>query len=522
MNKTLKLILLVVCVVIAHFVQSYWAKNVIKQRLSDYHYSEVFTNETGMVYAYDTNVNHKNIDRYRLPLEHEVEDERLIEFIKTIEGFGTLDKTKGLAKAGLTTTGVGNFGGGSTIDLSVAGSVLGNRDVPPVCHEYGSSSMHCKARQVLNRVAEFAVAYQMNRLDERTFDRLILNESCMVNNVYGCSLVASSLWGRPAITDKERIILVSSIRYPITKTNAERLVMYANRICARLKKLDKTKDQCDFYRRDFESISNESVVYPSILNQYIVGSQPLKDKMLLVNGLRRIQNADVEISVKSHDSTPVLLVSNSSYVVMSSGFGRQHNIGSVAKLIALLDADAHYGLPIIQAMGKSSNNGLYRLASDYTSTARLEQQMMSVGLSKLVYDDLITDLSFGGVSASSEDLHALLRALYQRIERMSRANAKALSAAIDIDGGTLSHLKPMMKRYKIKTIIAKSGTHAVCNRQPSGVFGSLAVFVVEKNGRLFSIVIRMHSRNDKQPICVQSACTKLVIQNLVELAIMSL
>lgn len=508
MKKLLTLSVSAILAFLGYGGQDYWTTHILQKHLTEHRYSEVFVNDRGQIIASDPNITPQNIEKYRLPLGYEVHDEQLINYIMTIEGYGNLAKTKGLAKGMLSTLGVGHYGGGSTIDVSVAGSILGNRAIQ------GST-----IGKLFNRTQEMFIANAINQLDDYQRNKVILNEACIYNNVTGCTLTASSLWGRPAKTAKEKVILLSSIRYNITEDNIERLIKYATVQCNRLKKIynDINQNDCHFRPSDFKA--KTTVKYPSTLHQHLMGAKhlPLNDKLFIIQQISQIKHADVEISLK--DATTgelVLLTSNSSKIIQNGGFDETYNIASVAKLITLLDIQAHYPQSMVEAMAKSNNDAILKLAHQSTSGLSLERYMMQAGIA-FNYSDLLVDSAKGRINGSSDNIHHLLATLMVNKPKMTSINQQALSSATSKDG-TLRYVQQFFKKTNIDVVVAKSGTVAVRqNSGEKGVYGNLAVYGLKSNQKNYTLVIRVHAKNNK-PICQAEGCGHANMMKLTELA----
>ncbi|AWY19116.1 hypothetical protein LP123_13970 [Moraxella bovis] len=509
MKKVIALLASFIVALLGYVMQDHWARQSLQKHLIEHRYSEVFVNGKGQIIASDPRITPQNIERYRLPLAYEVYDKQLVRYMMTVEGYGILAKTKGLIKGALSMIGVGHYGGGSTLDVSSAGSMLSQRVAQPDF-----------IGRVFNRGKEMALARVINELDEAQRDVIMLNEVCMYNNVTGCTLVASALWGRPAKTAKERIILISSIRYPITEDNAERLVDYSTVQCNRLRKVydEIAQNDCYFTSSDFKT--KATVKYPSVLHQHLMGANHLSldNKLFAIEQMSKIKNADVEISLK--DATTgelVLLISNSSKIMQNGGFDETYNIASVAKLITLLDIQAHYPQGMVQAMAKSNNDAILKLAHQSTSGLSLERYMMQAGIT-FNYSDLLVDSAKGRVNGSSDNIHHLLSTLIANKPKMTSINQQALSSATSKDG-TLRYVQQFVKKTDIDVVVAKSGTVAVRqNSGEKGVYGNLAVYGLKSpNQKNYTLVIRVHAKNNK-PICQAEGCGHANMMRLTDLA----
>lgn len=504
---------------VAYFVQANWAKRVLQARLGDeYQYREVFVNQKGHVFVSDNRVTDTNMEKLRLPLKYETHDPELIKLIKEIEGFGSKAKAKGYTRAIVSYANGGSVGG-STAMTSTAGSILGQRVI-------GGDIVD----KMLARMKEEVVVFNMTQtLDEKEKEVLMSNELCTYGQLVGCTLVAQALWGRPAAkTFKERMILISSIRYPISDNNADRLVEYAKNKCEWLKTHNQIAldYQCKFDDKDFQK--DEDSIFPVVTNRHIAIKYNLSmpNKLLILKKIEQIKtkdNMDIELSVVDVNSGDLIaIVSNNPYIVSQGGFNGAFSWGSLSKLLLLLDDDTDYGPDMIVAMGESDNDMVAHLANKHTNALILEKKIIETGLQIKHNSNLIHDAAWGQINGSSSDIHLLSKVLMQ--QKMPKANKQALTAAMTQKTGTLRSTKTMFDSQGLKVLLAKSGTVAVrkwanSNNNPEGVDATLRLFVLKnQQGGLYSALIRVHGKNGRR-LCKEEGCNSRTMNELTKLAV---
>lgn len=495
--------IILACLIVAGYkLAESWANDILIERLlGSQDFSEVFIDGRGRLTVSDKRVTPSTIANYRLPLKQEVVDDELFELMQKAEGYGRTDKLKGYAKAALSIFFGDGLVGGSTIDTSVAGSMLGFRK--------SADTLPSKAIRRIEE--EWLALYIRKSLSEHEQRVLILNEACGYGNVVGCTLTASSLFGRPAKTFRERVVLLATVRWPATAANSERLSEYANRLCLRFREEYQARD-CNFNRDDF--VGQRAIEYPAVLEQAIIApSLDLKDKLFSVKKISNVA-ADVaaEISIYK-DGEQLLLMSNQPYIVANKGFSEGYNIASGAKFFAFLVPVA-YSDEIIDAMATSDGEALLRLMRQSQNPTSLgleiDRVLFSIDPSIAHKGHALEDLATGGYNASSRSLHQVLAYLGKNIESQDSVARRALSAAINANNGTLHYAKQMVPT-KFTVLVAKSGTHSAGER----TLGKLALFAVKNHDEgLFTIVVRMHGN----PICKGSGCSNKISQELVVLA----
>lgn len=466
-----------------------------------------------------------NLESYVLPTEQEEVDDRLFEILEGMEGDNS-NKTyyKGLMKGIITQTGIDNMGGGSNLVITTAGNLL---------NDYSEVN---KDNKILFRIYEIRLANYIQSLEKNIQKQIILSQSCLVGNTRGCTTASVLMFNKlKPTTDRERLILGASIRYPITEGNKEKLAIYTNQKCHSLKN---TKNidigECNITTSDFkQKINIGDIRLTGAIAPFCKGAvEFFPQKQTLADKVKKIvntMNADVELSVFKYTQKDnkveqsVLARCSNNELIARNGFNEQ-NIASTAKLFLLLSKN---NLPesTIQAMQNSANEEIEKIAKNHTSYTDIEIELRAIGINPKYHNDFIGSMSFGNISMNSDDLHKLLFSLPKYGN--TPIKKKSMNSALN---GTLSYLKTNAKSNGLNLsniLVAKSGTYAI--RQPDqklkeGIHGSLAIFGLKYKNEYYTMVVRMHSKQDKatkemasiNPICAPEQCTKDAVQELVD------
>lgn len=474
-------------------------------------YAQVFKTAKGNVYVFDKRVTPENEAEFRLPAKFEHHDARLYQMLLLMEGKDdAVDLYKGVAKGLLSSMGA-NYGGGSTLSTSVAGSLLHNRVMQPNTHIL---------EKILNRVQEWFVVGYINSLPEKEKQQLILSEACQYGPITGCNLVASQLWGRVANNDTERLLLAATVRYPLSEQNKAKIGQYTRIWCQSERLKSFQFGRCEFDQMITKLLQEKEggVRLSNQINQMVVMNddnilKPL-DIITVVETIKGIQNADVELRIQRVSDHQLLFQAANNSKLLNSGFNSQKNIASVAKLLPLLKYRQSLPNKSIECMAKSDNSCMYEFFSQY-SEFELQQRIKELGLNvKYGNDSLMHAASFGNIAMSSNDVHHLLAALAKHRNEMPLTNQYAMKSAIGTHG-TLRYAKNAFGDAT-NILIAKSGTHANRTSEPLGVAGNLAVFAVKTKNDIYTVVLRLHAK--RGVICVNPNCTQPTMKKLVELS----
>lgn len=472
------------------------------------------------VVASDKLENNQELDRYVLPIEQEVIDEKLFRMLESIEGDSS-KKTylKGTLKGLGTEFGIlsSKRGGGSNLVITTAGVLLENY------------SKENKANKYSFRLSEIRLANYINHLNPKKQKQLILSQVCAINNVRGCSATSMIMFKRSqAETDRERLILAASVRFPITEKNQKRLASYANDNCPKQNKNGFNIGDCNFTAQDFQPKGNiEDFRKTGLIVPFCTGLiDTFPQKRLLVDKVQKIVkpiNADVELSIFKYSSSEpqsILARCSNNQQIAQHGFNEKMNIASIAKLLVLLSNQDLKDTNIIEAMKTSENKDIQQILNQ-VSQMQLESEFHRIGIKPNIDKDFAMSISEGLVAMSSNDIHTLLFHLQNVQGQIKR---QAMKSALN---GTLAYQTSMLNSHLPlrQIIVAKTGTYAMRNNateeNPEGVHGSLVVFTVKHQQELYTIVLRMHSKLPKNsnviaPICVKANCTRPALKELAD------
>lgn len=472
-------------------------------------YAQVFKTGKGNVYVFDKRVTHENEHEFRLPATHEHLDERLYEMLLLMEGNdGAVDLYKGITKGVLTTMGA-NLGGGSNLTTSVAGSLLDNR-------VQANADVFIKT---FNRTKEWILVGYINNLPKKTKTQLVLSESCQAGSITGCTLVSSQLWHRMPTSDTERLLLASTVRYPLSKQNQTKLADYMSVWCKSPRLKEFQFDSCNFdgFLGNIIEKQEGGVRLSNQINQVVaVRDDALKpiDIITIVDTVKGIKHADVEIQIHRIGDEGTLFRATNNALLLRKGFPSSTNVASVAKLLLFINKNNQLPQKSVDCLARSDNDCVYDLFNEFYSEFEMVKGIRELGIEARHRDShLIHAASFGNLAMSTQDIHILLEALARQRDEMPLINQYAMKAAVNANG-TLAYANNAFRHVNV--IVAKSGTHANRSVQPVGVLGSLAVFVVKSGNEMYSISIRLHGR--KGVICVASNCTKNTMRQLTKLS----
>lgn len=479
-------------------------------------YAQVFKTAKGNVYVFDQRVTPENEAEFRLPAKFEHHDERLYQMLMLMEGKDdAADLYKGIAKGLLSSMGIANYGGGSTLSTSIAGSLLNKRVMQP------NTDL---VEKILHRAQEWFVVGYINSLPKKEKQQLILSEGCQYGAITGCTLVSSQLWGHVAMNDTERLLLASTVRYPLSEQNKTKLANYMRTWCQSERLNSFRFDRCNGFEHMITKLLQEKeggVRLSNQINQMVIIHNDyglkLLDIITVVETVKGIKNADVEIRIQRVSDNQLVFQATNNATLLARGFHNAKNIASVGKLLLFL-ADYRKSLPhkSIECMAKSDNSCIYELFAQY-SEFTIQQRIKEIGLNvNHGNESLIHAASYGNISMSSNDLHHLLAKLARYRNDMPLLNQYAMQSAIG-KNGTLAYAKNVFGNAN-SVLIAKSGTHANRTFEPIGVAGSLAVFAVKttKKDDIFTVVIRVHAK--RGVVCVKPNCAQLLMRRLVELS----
>ena len=505
----------------------------------DYEYNNIDknpSNEPVLKISLDRLPNNEQLERYVLPIEHEEVDERLFAILEAMEGDSSkITYFKGLIKAFITGSkisrlkDVGHYGGGSNLIITASGNLLENYSDISTKNKY------------LFRLNEIRLANHILSLDPLKQKKIILSQTCMVNNARGCTATSAIMFNKlKPTTDKERLILASSIRFPITESNRERLVMYANKKCHALKNhKDLDVGECNLSINDFiPKITISEIRLTGEIVPFCEGEvKSFPQKQSLANKVKKVVNninANIEVSIMRYLATKedfqqgdLLARCSNNELIVKDGFDKNQNISSTAKLFLIL-SDSEMPKKFVKAMQDSDNDEINKIAKERLSQMDIESKFDKIGIKPVYHSDFFHAISHGHISMSSNDMHKFLFALL----KYSNSEIKKQGARAALNG-TLSYLKPNITATKtnIKKIhVAKSGTHAIVKlddpKLEKGIHGYLAVFALEKDQYIYTVVIRIHSKKNseknikiqskQQPICFEDNCKKTPMQELVD------
>ena len=260
-------------------------------------YAQVFKTAKGNVYVFDQRVTPENEAEFRLPAKSEHHDERLYQMLMLMEGKDdAADLYKGIAKGLLSLMGIANYGGGSTLSTSIAGSLLNKRVMQP------NTDL---VEKILHRAQEWFVVGYINSLPEKEKQQLILSEGCQYGAITGCTLVSSQLWGHVAMNDTERLLLASTVRYPLSEQNKTKLANYMRTWCQSERLNSFRFDRCNGFEHMITKLLQEKeggVRLSNQINQMVIihndyALKPL-DIITVVETVKGIKNADVEMRIQ--------------------------------------------------------------------------------------------------------------------------------------------------------------------------------------------------------------------------------
>lgn len=498
----IKILLIIFCAFILYFPYFLYTTKifdfgVFKQR-KNFEYQHVFVTRTGFIYVDDERMTTENMENFRLSNESIIKnnliDHRLIEMMMFNEGDDDAQTVyKGFLKGLITYTGLKTMGGGSTLSMSVAGSLLGDRQ--------------SLTFSFIQKFKEIILSGYLNNLDVKDKKALIMSEACSFGHIVGCPLVAAQLFNRTTLNDRQRVILLASIRYNLS--NTDKALKYANNLCqSKLKETFNIRDCHPFKPHEFKSARKEGLpMHTTILmnhhhNDVARRFIPFADRLVMLNVLKNVQsnmNNNVEISIM--DQHQNLIVFSDNAFISRAGFG-QNNIASVAKLLPLL-LNTNYGVELVKPMATSDNKQVKSIFEPKLNMFELRQVIENLGLSVHNLGSDVHNLSEGHVSMSSKHVHFLMLALSKK-----KLHSAVMTAAIHHPEGTLHHLNAFLKNQGFVALVAKSGTHAQRTIKPYGVYGKLIAMTIKhsKTSNIYSVLIRIHSKKTTTPICTEDGC----------------
>lgn len=504
----IRLFLLILCVLPAILYNVGLTDFGVLEERKNYEYANVIKYDNGRIAVNDSRINSSNIEKWRLSPKHEEYNEKLYDLLCMIEGCSTMALYKGIGKGILTMSGIGNFGGGSTLYVSIAGSLMGKR----TSNHQGSLSA------VMQRFQEIMIAGYLISLPKEERIRIILSEACQYRNMTGCSIVANELFenGTKNLTERQMLVLAASVRYPISERNYDKLIKRLNAQCQRdeIKEFFENEFHCHFKKQNLKENGGSS---RKVFNQYIKdknGELSNYIKFKIVNDieesiLKTTPSFNFEVSIARNGQVEVV-VSNNEKILKDGGFGKNQEVASVAKLIPFIQK-INFDSEIVSAMAVSDNEKTYDIFSKNSDASIILEKLKKIQINLSHEENFFHNVSYGYIDMSSFEIHQLVTKLSKMKHGLN--NELALKAAVNESNGTLAYTRKNLPK-NIRLIVAKSGTQA-----KGGVRTKLAVFgFKEKNsGDILTVVIRVHAHHNGV-ICKESGCSAPIMNKINDIA----